>query len=443
MSSNGAGAVTGEVIAAQGLVPKRRFPEFRDAAEWGYRTLGSFAKILDERAGNRAYTPYSITSGLGLVSQQEKFGRIIAGTQLKNYLILQYEDFAYNKSATKEYPQGFAVIFDDNVIGCVPASIFTCFRIHDASVSAPYLNFLLRGNLHGRWLASYSAVGARANGSLAIDDRDLLALPVPLPTGSTSRKEQQKIADCLSSLDAVIAAEGERLAALRMHKKGLMQALFPDPGQTTPRLRFPQFQGSGEWAMADLAEVAFFQEGPGIMAVDFHDEGVPLVRLSGVSGTSVTLDGCNYLDPKKVNEKWPHFCLNVEDLVISTSATFGLIATVTEVAAGSVFYTGLIRFRPHDNQLDAGYLKTFLGSEPFARQVDAAAVGGGIKHFGPTHLKQMKMPLPRVDEQKSIANCLNGFDDVIGASAVRLKALKTHKAGLMQQLFPSPAEATA
>ena len=59
--------------------------------------------------------------------------------------------------------------------------------------------------------------------------------------------EQRKIAGCLGSLDDWIAAESRRLAALRRHKTGLMQQLFPRPGQTRPRLRFPEFQNAGEW----------------------------------------------------------------------------------------------------------------------------------------------------------------------------------------------------
>ncbi|MDE2457592.1 MAG: restriction endonuclease subunit S, partial [Burkholderiales bacterium] len=41
--------------------------------------------------------------------------------------------------------------------------------------------------------------------------------------------EQQRIASCLSSLDALITAEGQKLEALETHKKGLMQQLFPSP----------------------------------------------------------------------------------------------------------------------------------------------------------------------------------------------------------------------
>ena len=45
----------------------------------------------------------------------------------------------------------------------------------------------------------------------------------------SDRREQQRIADCLSSLDDLIAAQTQKLEALKTHKKGLMQQLFPSP----------------------------------------------------------------------------------------------------------------------------------------------------------------------------------------------------------------------
>ena len=85
-------------------------------------------------------------------------------------------------------------------------------------------------------------------------------MPMQIPPAP----EQQKIADCLGSLDDLIAAEGRKLEALRQHKQGLMQQLFPQPGETEPLLG-----GQSDWKTLDLSKVAFFQEGPGIMADRF------------------------------------------------------------------------------------------------------------------------------------------------------------------------------
>src|SRR5687767_13571768 len=107
------------------LKPKLRFPEFLDAGGWSTETLGVLASISTEKVGNNKCIPMSITSGVGLVSQQEKFGRIIAGDSYKNYLLLKHNDFAYNKSATKEYPEGFIALYSGAELAAVPNSIFT------------------------------------------------------------------------------------------------------------------------------------------------------------------------------------------------------------------------------------------------------------------------------------------------------------------------------
>src|SRR5690242_18473470 len=91
------------------LTPKLRFPEFR--ANWRTLRLDAIAEPITERAGNRPITPYTVTTGVGLISQQERFGRTIAGDAFKSYYVLRKDDFAYNKSATKAYPQGYIARF--------------------------------------------------------------------------------------------------------------------------------------------------------------------------------------------------------------------------------------------------------------------------------------------------------------------------------------------
>jgi type I restriction enzyme S subunit len=217
-----------QLFPAEGeTLPELRFPEFRDKGEWEKRELRKLVVIINEKAGNNKFTPMSISGGLGLVSQREKFGREIAGAQYKNYYVIRKNDFAYNKSATKEYPGGCIAIYSGKDPAAVPNSIFTCFKVCDENVSPQYLNYLFLGNLHGKWLRKYIMVGARVHGSLNVDNENLLSLPVPLPLGESSLNEQQKIADCLSSLDEVITAQTQKLGAFKAYKKGLMQKLFP------------------------------------------------------------------------------------------------------------------------------------------------------------------------------------------------------------------------
>ena len=167
------------------------------------------------------------------------------------------------------------------------------------------------------------------------------------------------------------------------------------------------------WDIVHFEEAIDFQEGPGIMAVDFHDTGVPLIRLSGVQRSTASLDGCNFLDPEKVAKKWNHFRLKCGDLLISTSATIGMVSEVGPDTEGSVAYTGLIRLRPRTDKVWPGFIKHFASSSFFIQQAEGMAAGSVLRHFGPSHLRQMAFPIPPLAEQKAIAAVLGKLDDKI------------------------------
>ncbi|PYC12523.1 restriction endonuclease subunit S [Pseudomonas jessenii] len=413
------------------LVPKLRFPGFDKP--WSYDPLSKTLKEhkIKNTAGRDVF---SVSMEYGIVNQIELLGRSFAAANTSHYTIGRQFDVVYTKSPLKAFPFGIVkqCKFDGEVALSPLYGVFTPPNPHLGLMIEAYFESPSRSK---DFLSPLCQKGAK--NTLQITNTTFLTGRLPLPTQPA---EQQRIAECLSSVDDLITAQSRKVDALKAHKKGLIQQLFPCEGETQPRLRFPEFQGAEEWDEVDFSDVIFFQEGPGIMAVDFRDEGVPLVRLSGLAGQSVSLIGCNYLEPDKVEEKWSHFRLEAGDIVVSCSASFGRPAIVTDAAVGAVFYTGLIRFRAKDRRLDVGYLEVFLGSPCFLRQAESAAVGGGIKHFGPTHLRQMKVPLPRPDEQQRIANCLSYLDDLISAQVQKHEALKVHKKGLMQQLFPSPAE---
>ncbi|MFH8530813.1 restriction endonuclease subunit S [Streptomyces tendae] len=155
---------------------------------------------------------------------------------------------------------------------------------------------------------------------------------------------------------------------------------------------------------APLRYIVRFREGPGIMAVDFQSDGVPLIRIAGLIKGQVTLNGCNFLNPDKVARQWPQFRLRLGDRLISGSATMGGVSVVRDPAVvGSVPYTGLIILRPAQEDVDMEYVEAFLQSSQFLRQIDLLKTGATMQHFGPTHLSQVRAPLPRLDEQRGIA----------------------------------------
>lgn len=172
-----------------------------------------------------------------------------------------------------------------------------------------------------------------------------------------------------------------------------------------------------EWNRIPLPEVLDFREGPGILAKDFHDTGVPLVRLSGVKVGAHILDGCNYLRPEKVEAKWKQFRLERGDVLLSTSASLGEVAVVPEDGVGAIPYTGLIRFRPADERVDPRFVRIALTTRLFKNQIEAMGVGSVMKHFGPMHLRQMFVEVPPKAVQHAIVEIADALDDKIAANA--------------------------
>lgn len=410
------------------VVPGLRFPEFRSAGDWRFKPLSEIAEPVSDRVGTTMCLPMSVTTGVGLLSQQEKFGRTIAGESYRNYIRLRTNDFAYNKSATKEFPQGYIARYSGTKDAAVPNSIFTCFRPNTTAVIPEYLDHLFHRNYHGRWLRKYITVGARAHGALSVSDDHLMSMPVPLPPDAVSRREQQEIANCLDSLDDLIAAESRKLEALERHKQGLMQQLFPLPGETVPRLRFAEFRNAAEWEESKAGSLF-------VNRVTKGEEGLPIYSVTMHDGM-VRRDSFdrNYYDIVEAagNKK---ACKN--DIAYNMMRMWqGALGVAPEDCLVSPAYVVLAprnhvvsRFFEHYFKLPASLL--LLTS--YSRGLTKDRLRLYYDDFARIPLRS-----PREPEQQRIADFLSSLDTHIAGQARKLDILKQHKQGLLQQLFPSP-----
>lgn len=419
MSSKGADAMSEEIDEKSALVPRLRFPEFRETGQWTTVELGNLSQLVTEKVGTSACTPYTITTGVGLISQEQKLGRTIAGNSLKNYIVLQKNDFAYNKSATKAYPQGFIACYAGQERAAVPNSIFTCFRLdHDAAVPA-FVDKLFSINLHGRWLRNRIAVGARAHGSLQVNDDDLMAIPIPLPSGSQALVEQRKIADCLSSLEELITAETQKLDALKTHKKGLMQQLFPREGETVPRLRFPEFRGAREWDAKTLSE----------LAENLDNRRIPVTESDRIRGVIPYYGASGIVD-------YIHDFIFDEDLLCVSEDGANLVARTTPIAF-SISGKAWVNNHAHVLKFDLRRVQKIVEDYLNSVSLEDYLTGMAQPKLNRAMLDTIHVPVPQdEDEQEAVAGCLSSLDGLITAQSQKIDALNSHKKGLMQQFFP-------
>ena len=419
------------------IVPKLRFPEFI-GDKLKITKLGKISSVVKEKAGENKYTLMSVTSGVGLIPQTEKFGREIAGDSYKNYIVIRKYDFAYNKSATKQFPEGYISMLGEYDIAAVPNSIFTCFRITGNESYPPFFDYLWHNNYHGHWLRKYIEVGARAHGALSVDTKHLWSMPLALP----DFKEQQKIADCLSSIDELIDAESRKLKALEKYKKGLMQKLFPAEGKTLPEWRFPEFQGCGEWKLQKLKLICDFQEGYAFSSSDFvtNDTAsnyIQVVRITDINNKNSNTDKVFVnMDLIKRNGLYKYL-ISKNDLILSLTgaAGFNFFIWNTNIA---VLNQRTLKLIPKDEK---NHAIKFLIEPLIHKEINMHGTGQN-NNLSKEVLKNVEIVLPTsFKEQQKIADCLSEIDKIIIEQSNKVEQLKAHKKGLMQGLFPSLEEA--
>ena len=411
------------------LVPKLRFPEFQDAPAWKPVSLRKASVSVDERVGERKLTPVSISAGIGFVPQADKFGRDISGNQYQRYTLVSDGDFVFNKGNSLKFPQGCIYLLHGWGQVAAP-NVFIAFRLKDGYSNGFFQN-CFEQNQHGKQLQRHITSGARSNGLLNISKETFFNVKIPTP----SLPEQQKIADCLDSADALIAAQGRKVEALKAHKKGLMQQLFPQEGETQPRLRFPEFEGTGEWDEVRLGTLGDLVSGLTYSPDDVRDEGLLVLRSSNIQGGKIDLNDCVYVDP---NIKGANLSQPNDILVCVRNGSTALIGKTALIPRGMPLCTHgafMTVFRSHTPK----FVFQLFQTSRYQKQV-AGDLGATINSINGAQFLRYKFFVPKPPEQQRIAECLTSLDNHIAAEVRKLDTLKTHKKGLMQQLFPQVGE---
>jgi len=253
-------------------------------------------------------------------------------------------------------------------------------------------------------------------------------------------QEQQKIASCLSSLDELITAHSQKLELLKDHKKGVMQNLFPQEGETVPQYRFPEFENDEEWVEKKLGDIAELTSSKRVHLADYVSSGVPFFRGKEISQLKNNQfpDDILYISNEQYKEiKDKYGVPKRGDILITAVGTLGNVYCIKN---DDEFYFkdgNLIWMK--NISIDSYFLEVLLDVEK--KKVLASAIGSSQKALTMAALNKIDFQIPKnPKEQQKIASCLSSLDALIKAQAEKIEQLKLHKKGLMQGLFPKVAE---
>ncbi len=419
-----------KVAGNSALLPKLRFPGFDKP--WSYDPL---SKILKEHKikNTAGRDVFSVSMEYGIVNQIELLGRSFAAADTSRYTIGRRFDVVYTKSPLKAFPYGIVkqCKFDEEVALSPLYGVFT--------PANPYLGLIIEAyfespNRSKDFLSPLCQKGAK--NTLQITNTTFLSGRLPLPSQPT---EQQRIADCLSSVDNLIAAQARKVDALKLHKNGLMQQLFPREGETQPRLRFPEFKNAGEWDEDTLENLCTAKISYGIVQAGPHiPNGMPYIKSSDLNSELRLANLARTSDV--IAKKYRRSEVMPGDIVFSLRGNIGVAQIVPQDIPVANLTQGTARIRP---QGPSEFLFQALRGQSVYGRILAVRKGSTFQEISLEALRNIRLLHPAIAEQQRIADCLSTLDALITAQTQKCEALKTHKKGLIQQLFPSMEEVEA
>ena len=259
----------------------------------------------------------------------------------------------------------------------------------------------------------------------AVNSDDIRNLKLPIP----NTKEQQKIASCLSTLDELLAAHNDKLDALKDHKKGLLQNLFPQEGETVPKVRFSEFEGDGDWVEKTIGEVfdSFSGSTPKSTEKKYYGGNIPFIRSAEIAKDSTEL----FLTNEGLKNSSAKLIKKGDLLVALYGANSGDVA-VSKID-GAINQAILCLRSAFSNSFTHQYLS-------FKKEwIVSRYIQGGQGNLSGEIVKSIELQFPEKKEQQKIASCLSAVDELIIAQADKIEQLQQHKKGLMQGLFPNPS----
>lgn len=409
------------------LKPKLRFPEFRDEPGWDTSSGDDLFDSIKNTNAPPGLPVLAITQEHGAIPRDMiDYHVSVTEKSVESYKEVLPDDFIISLRSFQggiEYSNYHGI--------CSPAYVILRKK---RSLSTGFYKQLFKTSRFIRQMTK-NLEGLRDGKMISYKQFSELDIPEPSPA------EQILIAECLCSLDELFAAHERKLELLKDYKKGLMQSLFPRPGENQPRLRFPEFQDGPEWSEKLLGHLGNFHSSlTGKSAKDFDTGSATFITYMNVfSNTFTNINDRRAVD---VSSEESQNTVAKGDVFFTVSSETpedaGMSSVLLEDIPNCYLNSFCALFRFDDGKSPYPLFLGFLLRSAISRkQLSHGAQGATRYNISKSTFRNLSLRLPSSDEQKKIAHCLCSLDKLFADQAKKVNALKAHKKGLLQQLFPS------
>lgn len=404
------------------IVPRLRFPGFQGAAGWIVKPLKNICEVNPSSTDIPEKFFYidleSVDSGA--LKVRKTIFRDEAPSRAQR--LLQNGDVIFQ--VVRPYQRNNLHFRSDGEVPYVASTGYAQLRAQESG------DFLFQA-VHTDIFVDRVIAKCTGSSYPAISSSDLADILLAVP----SEAEQKQIAACLSSLDDLITLEAQKLGALKTHKKGLMQQLFPAEGETVSRLRFPEFRGDNSWKARQLERIGLIVTGktPNTKDSTLWNGSVQFVTPTDISDQKYQWKTQRYVTESNAGKILPK-----HSTMFTCIASIGKISLSVHPCITNQQINSVIPYHDYDKEF---VYYSLLSLVPNIRDKKSDST---LPIINKTEFSKYQILVPSsFGEQKKIADCLSSLDDLITAQAQKVETLKTHKKGLMQQLFPVLDDAVA
>ena len=211
-----------------------------------------------------------------------------------------------------------------------------------------------------------------------------------------------------------------------------------------PKIRFKNFNDS--WSLRKLSDTQTdFKDGnygeayPKETDLTSSTQGVPFLRGSDLDNGKLTLTNARYITQSKHNELISGHLIE-DDIVIAVRGSLGSLGYVGPDNKGWNINSQLAIIRTRKIELIGNYLIQFLLSNRGNKEISSHITGTALKQLPIKQLKNIKVPIPKIEEQSAIGSLFRTLDDLLDSYKDNLANYQSLKATMLSKMFPKAGQ---
>ena len=396
---------------------------------WEASKIGQLYDNRYVRVSDKDFEPLSVTMQ-GILPQLETAAKTDDGDNRK---LVRKGDFAINSRSDRRGSCGISP--QDGSV-----SLINLILAPRTSMNADYYNWLFHTTLFADEFYSWGHGIVADLWTTRWQEMKNIAIPVP-PIA-----EQERIAAYLDGkcgeIDELIDAEQQMISDLESYRQAVITETVTHGLNPDVQNKQSTIQGikdiPSNWNEVNLLKVIYLRARlgwRGLKAEEYVDEGYPFLSAFNIVNNQLVWENLNFINQLRYDES-PEIKLSLHDiLIVKDGAGIGKCARVENMPLGESTVNSSLGVITVSETLYYSYLYYFFLSTPFQDNVLFLKNGMGVPHLTQENLKSVRIPLPPVDEQKTIANFLDSkcfeIDGLIKVKQEKIETLKQYRQSLI------------